>query len=340
MFIILKKGVLPGETQAVLRAVADLGLRGESLTVGEIQAIALTGEPLPEPVVFERLPGVDRVAAVRDSTRLASRALVPEGSRVPLGTRFAGAGDLCIIAGPCAVEGEEAYLELAGKLKAAGVDALRGGAWKPRTSPYSFQGLGRPALEILSRARAATGLAVVTEAVDEASLDLVADYADMIQIGSRSMANYSLLRKAGRCGRPVFLKRGMAATLEELLQAAEYVLSEGNPGVILCERGIRTFSQHSRFTLDVAAVPALKEATHLPVFIDPSHASGVRRRVGALARAGVAAGCDGVMIEVHANPASALSDGPQALLPDEFARLAGELRAIAKIVRQVAEVAS
>lgn len=339
MLIILKKGVLPTETDGVLRAVTDLGLRAESLTVGGVTAIALTGEPLPEPIVFEGLPGVDRVEAIRGSTRLAARCLVPDGSRVPLGTRFAGGGGLFVIAGPCAVEGDDSYLELAHRLKSAGADALRGGAWKPRTSPYSFQGLGEPALRILARARTETGLPVVTEAVDEGSLDLVAEYADMVQIGSRSMANYSLLRRAGRCGRPVFLKRGMAATVEELLQAAEYVLSEGNPGVILCERGIRTFSQHSRFTLDVAAVPALREETHLPVFVDPSHASGVRRRVGALARAGVAAGCDGVMVEVHAQPAAALSDGPQALLPDEFARLVGELRAIAKIAQRVAEVA-
>jgi 3-deoxy-7-phosphoheptulonate synthase len=247
---------------------------------------------------------------------------------------------LTLIAGPCAVEGEEPMLALAHDLKRAGVDLLRGGAYKPRSSPWEFQGLGPAGLRTLSRMRDETGLPVVTEAVDEASLEQVERHADVIQIGARNMQNFSLLRRAGRSRLPVLLKRGFSATLEELLLAAEYVVGEGNPNVVLCERGIRSFSDHSRYTLDLAIVPRLKRLTHLPVIVDPSHASGIRQSVAPLARAAVAVGADGVMIEVHPDPLHALCDGPQSLVPGEFAELAAELRALARHVHQATEAVS
>jgi 3-deoxy-7-phosphoheptulonate synthase len=222
-------------------------------------------------------------------------------------------------------------------MKNAGADALRGGAFKPRSSPYSFQGLGKEGLVLLAKAREATGLPIVTEAVDQASLDLVDTYADVVQIGARNMQNYELLKRAGRLTKPVLLKRGMSATLEDLLLAAEYVLAQGNPNVILCERGIRTFSRHSRSTLDLSVVPVARDLSHLPIFVDPSHATGHRECVPAMARAAVAAGADGVMFEIHPSPDHALCDGRQALLPQQGAELIGQLRAIAAIVARRAE---
>lgn len=242
-----------------------------------------------------------------------------------------------MIAGPCAVETAEQILETARLMKLAGADALRGGAFKPRSSPYSFQGLGKEGLVLLAKAREATGLAIVTEAVDEASLELVGEFADVVQIGARNMQNYELLKRVGRLRKPVLLKRGLSATLEDLLLSAEYVLAEGNPDVILCERGIRTFSRHSRYTLDLSVVPAARSLSHLPIVVDPSHAVGRSDRVPSMARAAVAAGADGVMIEVHPVPGEALSDGRQALLPQQSADLIAQLRAIAAIVSRKAE---
>jgi 3-deoxy-7-phosphoheptulonate synthase len=239
---------------------------------------------------------------------------------------------LTVIAGPCAVESREQYLEAARKVREAGAVMLRGGAWKPRTSPYGFQGLGPSGLDILEAARSETGLPVVTEALDEESLARVAERADMIQIGSRNMHNFSLLKRAARAGRPILLKRGMSATVEDLLLSAEYVLAEGNPSIVLCERGIRTFSTHSRFTLDLSVVPVLRERTHLPVIVDPSHACGVRSRVVPMALAATAAGADGLMVEVHADPGAALCDGPQALVPSEFAAMMEAVSRLAPLV--------
>ena len=237
-----------------------------------------------------------------------------------------------MIAGPCAVEGEAQILDIARQLKEMGATVLRGGAFKPQTSPYAFQGLGLEGLELLAKAREETGLAVVTEALDPDGADLVAQYADIVQIGARNMQNYPLLRRAGRTGRPVLLKRGMSATIEEFLLAAEYVLAEGNPDVILCERGVRSFDTHTRNVLDLAAIPVVQSLSHLPIIADPSHGTGIRSKVTPMGRAAVAAGADGLIVEVHADPPRAMSDGAQSLYPDQFASLMEQIRVIAKAI--------
>jgi len=262
--------------------------------------------------------------------QLASREYQQEDTVVELKTCRIGSGQVIIIAGPCAVESEEQMLGLASTLKEMGVHILRGGAFKPRTSPYSFQGLGEEGLRILARARELTGLPVVTEVTDVRNLDMVLKYADILQIGSRNMQNFDLLREVGRVHRPVLLKRGLAATIEEWLLAAEYILAEGNRNVILCERGIRTYETYTRNTLDISAIPAIKELSHLPVIADPSHGTGRRSLVAPVARAAVAAGADGLMLEVHPCPEEALSDGPQSLLPAQLERLLAELRPMAE----------
>jgi 3-deoxy-7-phosphoheptulonate synthase len=243
-----------------------------------------------------------------------------------------GGTDVVVIAGPCSVESEEQIVMAARAVRAAGATALRGGAFKPRSSPYSFQGLGKRGLEFLSVARRETGLAIVTEAMDEGQAELVAEYADCIQIGARNMQNYSLLRTVGRLNRPVLLKRGMAATISELLLSAEYVLAEGNPNVILCERGVRTFDSAARNMFDLNAVPIVQKLSHLPIIADPSHGTGLRDKVTPMARAAVAAGADGILVEVHPNPERALSDGAQSLYPEQFSRLMQEVRAIAQVI--------
>lgn len=262
--------------------------------------------------------------------QLASREYQQEDTVIELKTCRIGSGQVVIIAGPCAVESEEQMLGLASTLKEMGVHILRGGAFKPRTSPYSFRGLGEEGLRILARARELTGLPVVTEITDVRNLDMVLKYADILQIGSRNMQNFDLLREVGRVHRPVLLKRGLAATIEEWLLAAEYILAEGNRNVILCERGIRTYETYTRNTLDISAIPAIKELSHLPVIADPSHGTGRRSLVAPVARAAVAAGADGLMLEVHPCPGEALSDGPQSLLPAQLERLLAELRPMAE----------
>jgi 3-deoxy-7-phosphoheptulonate synthase len=338
MLIVMKKGSTGEDLARVVRSVEDLGFRAHVIPGAERTAVGVTGNAAPlDPGVFEGLPGVAQAIPVSRPWKLAGREFRPEDTRIRLGGRTIGGGDLFVIAGPCAVENEEQVLSVAQLVRAAGADALRGGAYKPRSSPHSFQGLGREGLEMLARAREATGLPIVTEAVDEDSLDLVERHADVIQIGARNMQNYALLRRAGRAKKPIFLKRGMSATLEDLLLSAEYVMNEGNSDVILCERGIRTFSRHSRYTLDLSIVPALRDASHLPVFVDPSHATGLRDRVAPMARAAVAAGADGVMLEVHTAPEHALSDGRQALLPAAFRELIVQLRELAVIVARRTE---
>lgn len=338
MLIVMKKGSTQDDIVRVSGAVESMGFRAHVIPGTERAAIGVTGNRMPlDPSRFESLQGVAQVIPVSPPFTLASREASPDDTVVRLGAQTIGGGGLFIIAGPCAVENEEDVLQTARLLKAAGVDALRGGAYKPRSSPYSFQGLGREALAILVRAREQTGLPIVTEALDEASLALVDAHADIVQIGARNMQNYALLKLAGRLKKPVLLKRGMSATLEDLLLSAEYVLAEGNPEVILCERGIRTFSQHSRYTLDLSVVPAAKEATHLPIFVDPSHATGHRERVPSMARAAVAAGCDGIMLEVHPNPHGALSDGRQSLLPQHAVELISQLRDIAAVLARKTE---
>ncbi len=333
MLIVMKQGSAPADLERVVGVVRDLGFVAQVVPGAARVAVAVTGNTAPiDPLLFEGLPGVARAVPVTRPGRLAARESHPGDTQIRVGPVLIGGGSVVVVAGPCAVETEAQLIETARAVKLHGANMLRGGAYKPRSSPYSFQGLGREGLRLLAAAREETGLPVISEAVDEASLDAVAEHADVVQIGARSMQNYPLLRQAGRCGRPVFLKRGMSATLDDLLLSAEYVLSEGNPDVILCERGIRTFSDHSRFTLDLSVVPAAQEATHLPIFVDPSHATGVRSRVAAMALAALAAGADGIMVEVHPEPVRALSDGPQALLPDAFGALVRDLRALSAVL--------
>jgi 3-deoxy-7-phosphoheptulonate synthase len=338
MIIVMKKGSSREDLAQVIRAVESQGFRHQVLPGGDRTTVAVTGSSGPlDPDTFERLPGVASAIPVSQPYTLASREAKPEDTVVKIGARSVGDGGLFVIAGPCAVESAEQISESALLLKRAGADALRGGAFKPRSSPYSFQGLGKAGLLLLVKAREATGLPIVTEAVDAASCELVAEYADVVQIGARNMQNFELLKCAGRLRKPVLLKRGMSATLDDLLLAAEYVLNEGNPNVLLCERGIRTFSRHSRFTLDLSVVPVAREMSHLPILVDPSHATGHRDRVPAMARAAVAAGADGVLIEFHPSPDTALCDGRQALLPRQAAELISGLRAIAAVVSRKAE---
>jgi 3-deoxy-7-phosphoheptulonate synthase len=329
MLVVMSQGCSPDCGERVISALAAAGRRAERIALADRAAVRADGPfdvALAE--VVGRLPGV---ALVLPASRPMRHVLRREGrgaTTVRLGRHTIGDGGFTIVAGPCAVEDEAGLERVARAVAEAGADVLRGGAFKPRASPYDFQGLGRPALPLLARVGAAVGLPVVTEALDAASLDEVSRHAHMVQIGARNMDNSALLKHAGRAGIPVLLKRGMAATLEDLLLAAEYVLEEGNPHVVLCERGIRTFSDHSRYTLDLGIVPVLKRVSHLPVIVDPSHASGAREVVPALARAALAAGADGVMVEVHPDPLHALSDGRQSLTPEEFRVLASDLRAL------------
>jgi len=333
MLIVMRQGASAVEVEGVVNAVESHGLKAHAIPGAQRTAIGITGNKgALEPVAFESLPGVLEVIRVSHAYKLVSREVKPEDTIVNIGGVLVGGHELVVVAGPCAVETHEQTLTIARRVKAAGARLLRGGAFKPRTSPYSFQGLGQQGLEILAEARAATGLPIVTEAVDEQSLDLVERYADAIQIGARNMQNFSLLRRAGRAKKPVILKRGMSATLEEFLMSAEYILSEGNYQVVLCERGVRTFSDFSRNTLDLAVVPAVKQLSHLPILVDPSHGTGRRDKVAPLSRASAAVGADGLMIEVHNDPDRALSDGAQSLTPEMFEQLMRDLVSIAPVV--------
>lgn len=281
---------------------------------------------------LKAMPGVERVVPIMQPYKLVSRDVKGESSLVRVNRVVIGGSELTVIAGPCAVEGREQLLTTARLVRRAGAKILRGGAFKPRTSPYSFRGLGVDALKLLAEAAEETGLATVTEVVDESSLELAVSYVDMVQVGARNMQNFSLLRMVGRAGKPVLLKRGFSATIEEWLMAAEYIISEGNEDVVLCERGIRTFETATRNTLDLSAVPLVKELSHLPVIVDPSHATGIRSLVAPLSLGAVAVGADGLIIEVHPNPAGALCDGPQSLTPGEFGSLMNTLPAVASAV--------
>jgi len=285
---------------------------------------------------LEIMPGVEKVVPIMKPYKLVSRESKGEDSLVRVKDLIVGGIEVTVIAGPCAVESRDQLLTAAHKVREAGAGILRGGAFKPRTSPYSFQGMEEEGLKLLAEASAQTGLATVTEVVDEFSLEMAVHYVDMVQIGARNMQNFRLLRMAGRAGKPVLLKRGLSATIEEWLMAAEYIVSEGNENVILCERGIRTFETATRNTLDLSAVPLVKGLSHLPVIVDPSHATGERRLVGPMSRAAIAAGADGLIIEVHPDPRKALCDGPQSLTPEDFNALMQELKAVAAAVGRVA----
>lgn len=334
MIIVLKAGATEEEIGHVTRRIEELGYRphvsrGESRTI-----IGAIGDDRFKTRLqsLEALEYVESVVPILQPFKLASREVRAADTLVEVNGVTIGGRGLCVMAGPCSVESAEQLLAVAEGVKAAGAHILRGGAFKPRTSPYAFQGLEEEGLEILVAAKKRTGLPVVTEVLDTSKVEVVARYADILQIGTRNAQNFSLLKEVGQCGKPVLLKRGMAATIKEWLLAAEYILAEGNPNVILCERGVRTFETSTRFTLDLNAVPVVKKLSHLPVLVDPSHGTGYWEYVGPMAKAAVACGADGVIIEVHANPEEALSDGPQSLKPDKFARLMGELRTLAQVV--------
>ncbi|HXO19569.1 MAG TPA: 3-deoxy-7-phosphoheptulonate synthase [Thermoanaerobaculia bacterium] len=335
MLIVMEMNATSDQIETVVRQIEEKGLKAHAITGAQRTAIGITGNlGVLDRGVFESLPGVIQVIRVSHPFKLVSREFKPHDSVVEVGGVSVGGRNLAVMAGPCSVESYEQTSRIARRVKAAGAHILRGGAFKPRTSPYSFQGLGLEGLKILARVREETGMPVVTEATDIDVLDQVAEYADMVQIGARNMQNYTLLRRAGSCGRPILLKRGMTATVTEFLLAAEYILDQGNRSVVLCERGIRTFADHTRNTLDVSAVPEVKRISHLPIIVDPSHASGKRNQILPLSRAAVAVGADGVMVEVHDRPEQALSDGSQAIQPDEFATLMEELRRLASVLER------
>jgi 3-deoxy-7-phosphoheptulonate synthase len=335
VLIVMDRSATPADVARVVEAAVGLGLKPHPIP-GEMRtAVGITGNRgAVEPAAFENLPGVLEVIRVSHPYKLVSREFHPEDTVVSIGGVAVGGTRLAIIAGPCAVESLEQTVTIAREVKARGAHLLRGGAYKPRTSPYSFQGLGEEGLKILAAAREETGLPVVTEALDTSSVDVVAKYADCLQIGARNMQNFELLKAVGRIGKPVLLKRGMSATLEELLLAAEYILAEGNPNVVLCERGVRTFSDFTRNTLDLSIVPAVERLSHLPILVDPSHGTGRRDKVAPMSLASIAAGADGVAVEVHHKPETALSDGPQALTPEMFSALMARLAPIAAAVER------
>jgi len=323
-----------GDVARVCARIESLGFRAHVLPGAERTAIGITGNHGPvDPAEFESLPGVAEAIRVSKPYKLVSREVKPDDTVVEIAGVPIGGPELAICAGPCSVEGREQILATARAVKAAGGQLLRGGAYKPRTSPYAFQGLGEEGLKFLAEARDATGLGIVTEAIDVEVFELVEHYADCIQIGARNMQNFSLLRRAGRSRKPILLKRGMSSTLEEFLMAAEYILSEGNYQVVLCERGVRTFTDHTRNTLDLSVVPAVKTLSHLPIIVDPSHGTGKRDKVHPMALAAVAAGAAGLIVEVHPHPDRALSDGFQTLDPEQFREMSEDCRAISNLLR-------
>ncbi|HEX8719756.1 MAG TPA: 3-deoxy-7-phosphoheptulonate synthase [Pyrinomonadaceae bacterium] len=329
MLIVMKPDATDEEIRGVERVITELGYRPHTMPGASRTAIGVTGNPGQVDITpFENLPGVAEAIRVTKPYKLVTLDLRHDKTAVRVGDATIGGDELAIIAGPCAVENREQVFAIAEAVKRSGARFFRGGAFKPRTSPYAFQGLGEEGLKLLAEVREAFGLKIVTEAIDEASADLVDKYADVFQVGARNMQNFSLLKRAGRSRLPVLLKRGLSAMLDEWLLAAEYIMAEGNYNVVLCERGVRTFAQHTRNTLDLAAVPAVRRISHLPVVIDPSHGTGKNHMVTPLARAGVAVGADGLIIEVHNQPERALSDGAQSLTLEQYERLVQEVRAI------------
>jgi 3-deoxy-7-phosphoheptulonate synthase len=334
MLVVMKHNATEAQIQSVVDSIKEMGYGARPIPGGQRTAVGLIGnDGQVDAGRLQGLEGVLEVIPVTHPYKQVSREWKEEDTVVslPNGTRIGGR-EVVVMAGPCSVEGEQQILDIAHRLKEMGATVLRAGAFKPRTSPYAFQGLGLEGLKLLAKAREETGLAIVTEALDPDGADLVAQYADIIQIGARNMQNYPLLRRAGRAGKPVLLKRGLAATIDELLLAAEYLLAEGNDDVILCERGIRSFDQHTRNVFDLAAIPVVKSLSHLPIIADPSHATGLRAKVIPMARAAIAAGADGLIVEVHQDPPRALSDGAQSLYPEQFAELMDQIRVIAKAI--------
>jgi len=339
----MRHGATEQEVQRVVRVIEEMGYQARPMPGNQRTAVGLVGnDGRVDASRLEGLPGVQEVIHVSKPYKQVSREWKAEPTVVALaGGVTIGGSEVAVIAGPCSVESEQQIVEAARQVKEAGAVILRGGAFKPRSSPYTFQGLGRPALRLLAKAREETGLLICTEAMDAEGMQWVTEVADIVQIGARNMQNYSLLKAAGRCGKPVLLKRGIAATITELLLSAEYVLAEGNHRVILCERGVRSFDTETRNLFDLTAIPVVHKLSHLPIIADPSHGTGLREKVIPMARAAVAAGADGIMVEVHPNPEAALSDGAQSLYPEQFAQLMREVRVIAEVIgRRVAEPAS
>jgi 3-deoxy-7-phosphoheptulonate synthase len=339
MLVVMRHDATPENIESVVRTIEEMGYEARPMPGKQRTAIGLVGnDGKVNADRLESLAGVMEIIHVSQPYKQVSREWRDEPTVITLdnGTRIGGP-EVAVMAGPCSVESEAQIIGIAQRLRDAGATILRGGAFKPRTSPYAFQGMGEPGLRLLAKAREETGMAIVTEAVDSESLDLVAEHADLIQIGARNMQNFSLLRRAGRTGKPILLKRGMAATVKDLLMSAEYILAEGNGRVILCERGVKGFDTHTRNLLDLTAIPVVKSLSHLPIIADPSHGTGIRAKVIPMARAAIAAGADGLMIEVHPDPERALSDGAQSLYPDQFDTLMDQIGIIARAIgREVA----
>jgi 3-deoxy-7-phosphoheptulonate synthase len=329
MLVVMKNDATEAQVQAVIREIERLGYRGIPMPGAQRTAVCIVGNTGPvEDSRLLSLDGVKETIRVTKPYKLVSRETHPQSTIITIGDISVGGEEPVIMAGPCAVESEQQALAIAHVVKQYGAQVFRGGAFKPRTSPYSFQGLGEEGLKILKRVRSETGLLIVSEATDHTNIEVVEQYGDIIQIGARNMQNYSLLRRAGRASKPILLKRGFAATISELLMSAEYIMSEGNTRVILCERGIRTFADNTRSTLDLSAIPSIKEVSHLPVVVDPSHAAGRREYVIPLSRGAIAVGADGLLVEVHHDPSQALSDGVQSLYPEQFEKLMREIESI------------
>jgi 3-deoxy-7-phosphoheptulonate synthase len=334
MLVVMQANATDEQVRAVCSRIEKAGFRAHPIPGAQRTAIGITGNEGAVEIGLDEMPGVQEVIRVSKPYKLVSRDAKDTNTviRFPNSDATIGGRELAIVAGPCSVESAEQAFAVAERVARAGARFFRGGAYKPRTSPYSFQGKGEEALKILAEVRDRYGLLIVTEAVDAESLELVDRYADVIQIGARNMQNYSLLKRAGRAHKPVLLKRGIAATLEELLMAAEYIMSEGNYNVVLCERGVRTFADHTRNTLDLSLIPAVQRLSHLPILVDPSHGTGKRNKVIPLSRAAAAVGADGLMIEVHHDPDRALSDGQQSIFPTQFDQLMDEIRQIAAVL--------
>jgi 3-deoxy-7-phosphoheptulonate synthase len=342
VLIVMRSGATEEEIQKVVSVIREMGYQARPMPGAQRTAVGLVGnDGHVESSRLEGLAGVQEVIHVSKPYKQVSREWKPDNTVIRLaGGVTIGGTDVAVIAGPCSVESERQILDTARHVREAGAVILRGGAFKPRTSPYSFQGLGRPGLKLLAKAREETGLLVCTEAMDPEGVGWVSEVADIVQIGARNMQNFSLLRAAGRAGKPVLLKRGIAATITELLLSAEYLLAEGNHDVILCERGVRGFDPTTRYLFDLSAIPVVQKLSHLPIIADPSHGTGLREKVIPMARAAVAAGADGIIIEVHTNPEEARSDGAQSLFPDQFVQLMREVRVIAEVTgRRMAEPA-
>lgn len=338
MLIVMSTKATKQMVDDVCAVIEKMGLKPHPMPGALRTAIGITGNKAQvDSNIILSQPGVKDIIHVTKPFKLVSREFYPENTIVDVGGVKIGGPEFIVMAGPCSVESREQCMIIAEHVKKGGAKIFRGGAFKPRTSPYSFQGLKEEGLKILAEVRDKFGLKIVTEAVDTETLDLVADYSDIIQIGARNMQNYTLLRKAGQTKKPVLLKRGMSATLEEFLMAAEYIMAEDNPNVILCERGVRTFADHTRNTLDLSAIPYVKRTSHLPIISDPSHGTGRRDKVIPLSRASMAVGADGLIVEVHNDPAKALSDGPQALTPDMFDDLMNQMRKIAAVLDRECE---